>query len=239
MNTHNPFADPLFVPSLQIVGALFGGGLGIVLFFARENLRAGLTGELGKRLIGWILIASLFLAAVFISGIVGAVILLFFFFRISAEYIRVVGVERPYALFVYALIPITFLVALFAPEFHFALPAGSILLLTLVPILSGRVENVYRQLSFAGRGYLYLVWTTGYLILLQQLAGDGMLVLTAVSVALSDASSAGHESDGPRHRDDAMDESDGTRDLRTRDCVSIRSTQQTTLICNRVTHLTQ
>lgn len=187
MNTQNPLNDPLFLPSLKIVGTLFGGGLGIVLFFARENLRAGLTGELGKRLIGWVLIALLFFAAVFISGIVGALILLFFFFRISAEYIRVVGVERPYALFVYAFIPITFFVAMFAPAFYFALPAGAILLLTLVPILSGRVDNVYRQLSFAGRGYLYLVWTTGHLILLQQLAGDGLLVLTAVSVALSDA----------------------------------------------------
>lgn len=187
MNTQNPLNDPLFLPSLKIVGTLFGGGLGIVLFFARENLRAGLTGELGKRLIGWVLIALLFFAAVFISGIVGAIILLFFFFRISAEYIRVVGVERPYALFVYAFIPITFFVAMFAPAFYFALPAGAILLLTLVPILSGRVDNVYRQLSFAGRGYLYLVWTTGHLILLQQLAGDGMLILTAVSVALSDA----------------------------------------------------
>ncbi len=159
----------------------------MVLFVARKNLKAGLTGELGKRLIGWACIAPLFLVAVFFSGIAGAILLLFFLFRISSEYIRVVEVERPYAIFVYALIPLTFLIALYAPWLYFALPAGAILLLTLVPILSGRVDNVYRQLSFAGRGYLYLVWTTGHLILLHQLAGDGLLVLTAVSVALSDA----------------------------------------------------
>lgn len=179
--------DPLFFPTLQIVGVLFAFGLGIVLFFARKDLKAGLTGELGKRLVGWIIITPLFLIAVFASGIVGAIILLFFFFRVSSEYIRVVGVERPYALYLYALIPITLLVAAFVPSLYFALPAGAILLLTLIPILSQRVNNLYQQLSFAGRGYLYLIWTTGHLILLQQLAGDGLLILTAVSIALSDA----------------------------------------------------
>lgn len=179
--------DPLFFPTFQIVGVLFVFGLGIVLFFARKDLKAELTGELGKRLVGWIIITPLFLIAVFASGIIGAIILLFFFFRVSSEYIRVVGVERPYALYMYALIPITLLVAAFVPSLYFALPAGAILLLTLIPILSQRVNNLYQQLSFAGRGYLYLIWTTGHLILLQQLAGDGLLILTAVSVALSDA----------------------------------------------------
>ncbi|MBI5033990.1 MAG: phosphatidate cytidylyltransferase [Chloroflexi bacterium] len=187
MITQNPMYDPLFFPTFQIVGVLFVFGLGIVLFFARKDLKAELTGELGKRLVGWIIITPLFLIAVFASGIIGAIILLFFFFRVSSEYIRVVGVERPYALYMYALIPITLLVAAFVPSLYFALPAGAILLLTLIPILSQRVNNLYQQLSFAGRGYLYLIWTTGHLILLQQLAGDGLLILTAVSVALSDA----------------------------------------------------
>jgi phosphatidate cytidylyltransferase len=187
MNIQNPFLDPLFIPSMQIVVAVFVFGLGIVLFFARHNLKAGLKGELGKRLIGWMLITPIFLIAVFVGGIVGIIILLLFFYRISSEYIRVVGVERPYALYMYALIPITFVVAAFVPSLYFALPAGSILLLTLVPILTRRVDNLYQQLSFAGRGYLYLVWTTGHLVLLQQLGGNGLLILTAVSVALSDA----------------------------------------------------
>jgi phosphatidate cytidylyltransferase len=114
------------------------------------------------------------------------VILLFFFYRVVNEYVCVVGVKRPYALYLYALIPLTFAVAAFAPKLYFALPAGSILLLTLIPILARRVDDLYSQLSFAGRGYLYLVWSTGHLILLKQLGGAGTLILVGIGVALSD-----------------------------------------------------
>jgi phosphatidate cytidylyltransferase len=186
MLLQNPLANPIFWPTLRLVGVLLAGGFGLVLFFARHDLRAGLTGELGKRFIGWMIIAPLFLLASFVGGVLGALILLFFFYRVTNEYVRVVGVERPYALYLYALIPITFLTAAFVPQLYFALPAGSILLLTLVPLLGGRVQDLYLQLSFAGRGYLYLIWSIGHLILLKQQAGVGLVMLVGVGVALSD-----------------------------------------------------
>jgi len=182
----NPLNDPLFLPSLKIVGVLFVFGFGLVLFFARKQLKAGLTGELGKRFIGWAIIAPLFLIATFVGGLAAAVILVFFFYRVVVEYVRVVGVDRPYTIYLYTLIPITFLTAAFLPSLYFTLPAGSILLLTLVPILTRRVENLYIQLSFAGRGYLYLVWSIGHLIMLKQLGGVGLVMLVGVGVALSD-----------------------------------------------------
>jgi phosphatidate cytidylyltransferase len=187
MNTHNPFDNPLFIPTIKIVVALFGFGLGVVVLFARKNLKAGLTGELGKRLASWAIIALVFLIAIFLGGIVGAALFLLVSFRLAYEYIRAIGVEKPYALYIYALVPITFCVAVFVPSLYFALPAGAILLLTLAPILTRRVDNLYQQLSFAGRGYIYLVWTMGHVILLQQLAGDGLVILVGIGVALSDA----------------------------------------------------
>ncbi len=186
MLIRNPLADPLFWPTLRIVLFLFILGFGIVLFFARKDLKAGLTGELGQRYIGWMIIAPLFMLAAFVGGVVAAVILLVFFYRVTLEYVRVVGVEQPYANFLYALIPFTFLIAQFVPSLFFTLPAASILLLTLVPILTRRTENLYNQLSFAGRGYLYLVWSIAHLILINQLAGTGLVVLVGVGVAHSD-----------------------------------------------------
>jgi len=183
---NNPLTNPLFLPSLEIVIGLFIFGFGLVLFFARHDLKAGLKGELGQRFIGWMILTPLFLIATFVGQWVAAVILLFFFYRVAVEYVRVVGVERPYALYLYTLIPITFLTAQFFPDLYFALPAGSILLLTLIPILTRRVENLYLQLSFAGRGYLYVVWSIGHLILLKQLGGVGLIMLVGVGVALSD-----------------------------------------------------
>jgi phosphatidate cytidylyltransferase len=186
MGMHNPLADPLFWPTLKIVAGLFVFGFGLVLFFARKDLKAGLTGELGKRFIGWMIIAPLFLIAAFIGGIVAAAVLLLFFYRVVTEYVSVVRIERPYTIYLYTLIPITFITAQFFPTLYFALPAASILLLTLVPILTQRLEDLYIQLSFAGRGYLYLVWSVGHLILLKQVAGTGMVLLVGIGVALSD-----------------------------------------------------
>jgi phosphatidate cytidylyltransferase len=186
LGIRNPFDDPLFVPSLRIAGLLFGLGFVLVLFFARQDLRAGLRGELGRRFIGWMIVAPLFLIATFVRGAVASIILIFFMARVVYEYVGVVGVERPYAIYLYSLIPITFVVAQFLPQLFFSLPAASILLLTLVPILTRRVDNLYLQLSYAGRGYLWLVWSISHALLLNQVAGNGMVILTGVGVALSD-----------------------------------------------------
>src|SRR6266705_2225208 len=109
MGMHNPLANPLFWPTLKIVAGLFVFGFGLVLFFARKDLKAGLTGELGKRFIGWMIIAPLFLIATFIGGIGAAAVLMLFFYRVVTEYVSVVRIERSYTIYLYTLIPITFI----------------------------------------------------------------------------------------------------------------------------------
>ncbi|HYN87498.1 MAG TPA: hypothetical protein VER55_03155, partial [Ardenticatenaceae bacterium] len=171
---NNPLANPFFLPSVRLFAVIFALGLVLVLFFARKDLRAGLKGELGQRYIGWLLIAPLFLLATFTGGFVGVAIVLLFCARVTYEYVHAVGVERSYAIYLYTLIPLTVATASLVPSLYFMLPAGSILLLTLVPILTRRVEDLYLQLSFAGRGYLYAVWSVGHFILLWQLAGPAL-----------------------------------------------------------------
>jgi phosphatidate cytidylyltransferase len=183
---HNPLENLLFWPILRITGILFLFGFGLVVFFARKDLKAGLKGELGKRFIGWLLIAPIFLIGTFVKGVVAALILFIFFYLVLAEYIRVVGVRQPYVIHLYVFVPITFFVAQYFPELYSILPAAAILTLTLVPILTRQIEDLYIQLSFAGRGYLYLVWSVGHLILIQHLAGTGLIMITAIGVALSD-----------------------------------------------------
>ena len=183
---HNPLDDPLFWPILRVTGILFLFGFGLVLFFARKDLRAGLKGELGMRFIGWLIVAPVFLIGTFVKGVVAAIILFIFFYLVLAEYIRVVGVHRPYIIHLYTFVPITFFTAQYFPELYSVLPAAAILTLTLVPILTHHVEDLYIQLSFAGRGYLYLVWSVGHLILIQHLAGTGLIMITVIGVALSD-----------------------------------------------------
>jgi len=183
---HNPLEDPLFWPILRITGILFLFGFGLVLFFARKDLKAGLSGELGKRFIGWLIIAPVFLLGTFVKGVVAAVILFVFFYLVLAEYIRVVGVHRSYVIHLYAFIPITFFTAQYFPELYAVLPAAAILTLTLVPILTHHIDDLYIQLSFAGRGYLYLIWSVGHVLMMQHLGGTGLIIVTAIGVALSD-----------------------------------------------------
>ena len=183
---HNPLDDPLFWPILRITAILFVFGFGLVLFFARKDLRAGLKGELGKRFIGWLIVAPIILTGTFVKGLVAAIILFIFFYLVLEEYIRVVGVHRPYIIHLYTFAPITFFTAQYFPAFYSVLPAAAILTLTLVPILSHHVEDLYIQLSFAGRGYLYLIWSVGHIIMMQHLAGTGLIMVTAIGVALSD-----------------------------------------------------
>ena len=184
---HNPLDNPLFWPILRITGILFLFGFGLVLFLASKDLKAGLKGELGKRFIGWLIIAPIFLIGTFVKGVVATIILFVFFYLILAEYTRVVGVRRPYIIHLYTFVPITFFFsAQYFPELYSVLPAAAILTLTLVPILTNQVEDLYIQLSFAGRGYLYLVWSVGHVILIQHLAGTGVIMITAIGVALSD-----------------------------------------------------
>ncbi len=183
---HNPLENPLFWPILRITAILFLFGFGLVLFFARKDLRSGLQGELGKRFIGWLIIAPIFLVGTFVKGVVAAVILFVFFYLVLAEYTRVVGVHKPYIIHLYTFVPITFFTAQYFPELYAVLPAAAILTLTLVPILTHHMDDLYIQLSFAGRGYLYLVWSVGHVILIQHLAGTGLIMITAIGVALSD-----------------------------------------------------
>lgn len=183
---HNPLENPLFLPILRITAILFVFGFGLVLFFARKDLNAGLKGELGKRFIGWLIVAPVILIGTFVKGLVAAIILFIFFYLVLDEYIRVVGVHRPYVIHLYTLAPITFFTAQYFPALYSILPAAAILTLTLVPILSHHVEDLYIQLSFAGRGYLYLIWSVGHIILMQHLAGTGLIMVTAIGVALSD-----------------------------------------------------
>lgn len=183
----NPLENPLFWPTIRNIGLLFGFGLGLVLFFARKDLKAGLSGELGQRYISWLIITPIFLAAIFVRGIVASVLLLLFFFQITREYASVVQLNWPYQVMLYLFMPITFLVATHWPALYFFLPAVFILLLTLLPILvTGRVEEATSQFLLAERGYLYLIWFSGHLVLLRQLGEMQLVMVVGIGVALAD-----------------------------------------------------
>ena len=187
MTISNPLTSPLFVPTLQVVAVLFVLGLGLTAFFGRKDLRKAARGELGQRYVSWMLVAPVYLLAVFTGGLAALAILLAFIAQLVREYNRVLKVERSYAIYLYATIPVTLLLGAFIPPLFFALPGAAIFFLTAIPILTRRVDNLYQQLSYAGRGYLYLVWSSAHLVLIRQLDfGVGLLLVVGLGAALSD-----------------------------------------------------
>jgi phosphatidate cytidylyltransferase len=167
---------------------LFALGLTPILIFSKGNLIKAWRGEIGKRYISWVVMAPLFLVGAFVGGFVGGALLLLLIWQLLREYRRVVGVEKKYYIFLLVFIFITFIIAASRPYLFFALPAATILALTAIPILTQDVGDLYNQMSYAFRGYIYTIWPLSHLILMRQLDyGLQLMLITGVGVALADA----------------------------------------------------
>lgn len=186
---NNPLLNPDFWPSLRALQTLFTLGAGLVIFFARKNLRAGLRGELGQRYLTWLMLTPLYLLAAFAGGWLGAAVWLGATGIAAREAVAVFGITRPYARLLYTLIPLTLYIAVAQPQLFAALPILAMLLPGVVAILasrSGPVAEAQAQAAQTSGTYLYVVWSLGHVILLQQLGGPGLTLLLGVAIALSD-----------------------------------------------------
>jgi phosphatidate cytidylyltransferase len=146
--------------------------------------------------------APTFLVAVFVGGPIGLLIIVYLIIQGLAEYQRLVGIERSYAwLLVFAGVATPLLTGLLSPYFLFA-PLAFFVLVTLIPIITGRVEGAHLQVTSALFGFMYLPFFLSYLVFIRVVEPDGveMLLLVGVSVALSDvvAFVVGSALGGPR-----------------------------------------
>ena len=188
MELSNPLNNELFIPALKAVGILFVLGLAPIVIFSKGNLVKAWQGEIGKRYLSWMLMAPLFLIGAFVGGFVGGAFLLLLIWQILREYRRVVRVERKYYIFLIVFMFVTFAIAAAKPRLFFALPALVILALTAIPILTQDIEDLYNQMSYAFRGYIYAIWPLSHLILMRQSDfGLQLMLITGVGVALADA----------------------------------------------------
>jgi phosphatidate cytidylyltransferase len=184
----NPIDHALFAPTLVRVGALLIIGALIVVLVERKPWRDLRDTILFKRILSWSLMAPTFLAAVFVGGPIGLVIVIYLIVQGLAEYERLVGIERRYAwLLLFAGIATPVLTGLLSPYFLFA-PLAFFVLVTLIPIVSGAVEGAHLQVTSALFGFLYIPFFLSYLVFirLNEINGLEILLLVGVSVALSD-----------------------------------------------------
>jgi phosphatidate cytidylyltransferase len=105
-----------------------------------------------------------------------------------SEFARMAGIQRPYAYLLLLWGQIGLLVAALARDFFGFLPFGFFILLTLVPILSGRVEDAHRQVADTLVGYIFVGLPMAYIVFVNSAETWGLnfLVIVTVSVAVAD-----------------------------------------------------
>lgn len=185
---NNPLDSPLFVPTLIRVGALLGAGLLLVVLVERKPLRELRRRPLFQKVASWSVMAPTFLAAIFVGGIVGLVVIEFMIVQGLAEYVRLVGINRRYAWLVVAAGALTAILSgLLSPYFLFA-PLAFFVLVTMIPIVTGEVHGAHYQVTSTLFGYLYIPFFLSYLVYIREVEPDGVeiLLLVGVAVALSD-----------------------------------------------------
>jgi phosphatidate cytidylyltransferase len=198
----NPFANELFLPVFLRVMLLIVVGLLAVLVAQRRSLRVWRRSTLFLRARTWFVIGPLFVVAVFTGGFVALLLATFVVLQGLSEFVRVAAIERPYAYLLLLWGQIGLLVAALARDFFGFLPFGFFILLTLVPILSGRVQDGHRQVADTLVGYVFVGLPMAYIVYVKSAETWGLnfLVIVTVSVAVADiaAYAAGAALRGPK-----------------------------------------
>ena len=184
----NPFADPLFLPTLRVVGGLLGGILLVLLVVERKHLRELNRRELFQRWRTWVFIASLYGLAILAGKATAMLLVAFLVFQGLREYARLVGLPKPYRWVLLAAGLVTVPSALLPYEYLALLPALLLLLAASPLLFHQRIEERVRHLALAAFGWGYIALLLGHILLmfLYVQGGPGLLLALGLAVALSD-----------------------------------------------------
>ncbi len=199
---HNPFGNPQFLPSVIRVFVLLVVGLAAVLASQRKPLRVLRRSTFFARARTWLWIAPLFLLCLFTGGFVALVLATFVVLQGLSEYGRLAGIERRYALLLLLWGQVGLFVAALARRYFLFLPFGFFILLTLIPILSPKIEDARNQVTSTLFGYVYIGLPMAYIVYVKanEPWGLNFLVIAGVTVAISDvaAFAVGSALKGPK-----------------------------------------
>ncbi len=201
---HLPWHNHLFIPVLLRVLLLIAVGFAAVLVAhrRRHSLRVWRRSTLFLRARTWLVIGPLFVIAAFTGGFVAFLLASYVVIWGSAEIVRVTGIQRRYALLLLLWGEVGLLVAALARDFFIFLPFGFFILLTLIPVLSGKAEDASRQVADTLFAYIYVGLPMAYVVFVESTRSWGLnfLVVVTVAVACSDIAAyvAGSALKGPR-----------------------------------------
>ena len=179
----NPFADPLFLPTLGLLTVLLCGSLPALCVAAGFDLARMRGNVLFARWRVWAIIAPAYSLALFCGVGTLLALLTFLVFQGLREYSRLVGLPRAYRRLLLGAGVLTAPAAALSPDaFHLLVP---LLLIgaTLQPLLPGGEGAGVRHLAFAVFGWGYIPFLLGHLVLLYRYVQGGLGILLAVGLA--------------------------------------------------------
>ncbi|MDD5593621.1 MAG: phosphatidate cytidylyltransferase [Candidatus Margulisbacteria bacterium] len=173
---------------LATTAIIFTIGFAIISVFGRFDYLTIFRGELGKRYLSWLALVAIYLTTVFLASNLWIKIVLGLFILFALyEYGVNCKLERFYLLYLLVFTLLSFLIADHLPQLYPVLIPAFSLILAIVTIFRDRVDDLYKQVSYSSRIYLYIVWTLGHFCLYQYLNdARNWLVIIAFGVALSD-----------------------------------------------------
>jgi phosphatidate cytidylyltransferase len=198
----NPLQHPLFAPTALTLGTLFLVGLLGIAIAARGNVARIGSGSLFRRWKTWVIIAPIYVLAVLSGSLTTLILALALGVQGIREYAHLV--ELP-PLYLGVLVGMAMLIlpsALVSLELYLGLTPLLLILATLQPLLTQNVQAGARHLAFAALGFGYIPWLLGFLVLFSTRipGGDGLLLVLALAVALSDVGAFAIGSLFGRHR---------------------------------------
>jgi phosphatidate cytidylyltransferase len=198
----NPVQHHLFAPTATTLGVLFLIGLLGILIAERKNLGNAFTGSLFRRWRTWAVIAPVYAGAVLAGPLTTLALALGLAVQGIREYAQLVELPRLYRRVLIAMILLTLPTTLISLELYLAITPLLLIVATLQPLLTQNVQAGARHLAFAALGFGYIPWLLGFLVVLPTHlpGGDGLLLVLALSVALSDVGAFAIGSAFGRHK---------------------------------------
>jgi phosphatidate cytidylyltransferase len=184
----NPVDDPLFAPTVTLLGSVLAVGLLGVLIAGRRDLAGVFRGVLFQRWLVWTCIAALYAMAVLSGSIPMLALLSLLVLQAVREYAQLVGMPRLYsAVLVVAALGMGPL-AVWEPTAFFGVLPLVLIAATLQPLLTQDVHGGVRWLALAALGFAYLPLLLGHMLLIDAWlpGGRGLLLALGLGIALSD-----------------------------------------------------
>lgn len=184
----NPFADPLFLPTLARWGGLLALALAGLLVATRKRSGSLADEVLFLRWRTWALIAPIFLLCILGGVLPRLLLILGLTLQGLREYAHLVGLPVAYRRILYGMGLLVAPVAALSLDAFYLLAPLLLIVATLQPLFLGGIGSGVRHMAFAAFGWGYLAWFLGHAVLIQRHieGGLGIMLCLGLAVAMSD-----------------------------------------------------